>query len=428
MTKIDRVRIKRNGDLKDPADLVAAGKSVEVEPVEETGAVELIDGNSLKLEPIDWLWDGWLAKGKLHILAGPPGTGKTTVAVALAATITNGGRWPDGSRASKADVLIWSGEDDYRDTLLPRLIACGGNPGRVQFVSSTYSDEGKRPFDPALDTPGLAKKIHDNPPGLLIVDPIVSAVTGDSHKNSETRRALQPLVDLAKRLGVATLGISHFAKSSAGRLPVERVAGSLAFGAVARVVLAAVKMPEDDEHPRVLCRAKSNIGPDGGGFGFDLKQVDIPDHPGIRGSRLLWTGKVDGEAHEILGIADDLEDESRSDAEAFLLEELRDGAVATKDLQKAAKGAGIGWRTVERAKKRLGIVAKKRSFGGGWEWSMPHDEGDSATKTATPKTRRSSRSSTENDDETREDREDRQDTDVAVFGGVGDDGGDEEWF
>jgi AAA domain len=113
-------------------------------------------------------------------------------------------------------------------------------------------------------------------PRLLIVDPIVSAVTGDSHKGAEVRRALQPVVALAQCLGCAVLGITHFSTNTAGCDPTERITGSIAFAALARLVLVAakVKVDEDDAQPRrVLVSAKSNIGPDDGGFSNSLDRV-----------------------------------------------------------------------------------------------------------------------------------------------------------
>ncbi|MCC5015772.1 AAA family ATPase [Legionella sp. 31fI33] len=113
---------------------------------------------------------------------------------------------------------------------------------------------------------------------LLIIDPIVSAVTGDSHKNAEVRRSLHPLVDLAGRLGCALLGITHFSKATHGRNPVERLTGSLAFGALARVVLVVAKLPKEDDQDEMtwlLMRAKSNIGPDEGGFVYQLQQNEL---------------------------------------------------------------------------------------------------------------------------------------------------------
>ena len=96
--------------------------------------VILTCGTDLTPEPYRWLWQYWLAMGKLHILAGAPGQGKTTIALAMAATITIGGRWPDGSRCAPGNVLIWSGEDDPADTLVPRLMAAGADRARCYFI------------------------------------------------------------------------------------------------------------------------------------------------------------------------------------------------------------------------------------------------------------------------------------------------------
>lgn len=93
--------------------------------------VVLTCGADLTPEPVQWLWPDWLALGKFHLLAGAPGQGKTTIAMDLAATVTLGGRWPDGTRCAAGNVLVWSGEDDYTDTLLPRLIAAGVDRKRV---------------------------------------------------------------------------------------------------------------------------------------------------------------------------------------------------------------------------------------------------------------------------------------------------------
>jgi putative DNA primase/helicase len=160
-------------------------------------AVVLTCGADLKPEPVQWLWPGWLALGKFHLLAGAPGQGKTTIAIRMAATVTVGERWPDGSRSTKGNVLIWSGEDDYSDTLLPRLIAAGADKNRIFFVDGTRVGDVVRPFDPSSDTLNLRDAIEqiDGTVQLIIIDPVSTAVTGDSHKNTEVRRGLQPLVD-----------------------------------------------------------------------------------------------------------------------------------------------------------------------------------------------------------------------------------------
>src|SRR5450432_3595654 len=117
--------------------------------------VELISGDKVKPQPIKWLWDGYLAAGKFHIVAGAPGTGKTTLALDLVATLTKGGHWPDGTDALAGDVIIWSGEDSIEDTLAPRLIAAGADMARVRFVRGVIDGGAWRSFDPAKDFAAL---------------------------------------------------------------------------------------------------------------------------------------------------------------------------------------------------------------------------------------------------------------------------------
>jgi putative DNA primase/helicase len=113
--------------------------------------VNLIRGSDIIPEPITWLWSGWLAAGKMHILGGAPGTGKTTLAMGLAATVTTGGRWPDGSKAIAGNVIIWSGEDDPADTLVPRLALSKADLSRVYFITDIREGNESRSFDPARD-------------------------------------------------------------------------------------------------------------------------------------------------------------------------------------------------------------------------------------------------------------------------------------
>ena len=338
--------------------------------------VILTCGTDLTPEPYRWLWQYWLAMGKLHILAGAPGQGKTTIALAMAATITIGGRWPDGSRCAPGNVLIWSGEDDPADTLVPRLMAAGADRARCYFIEGARRGGEVVPFDPARDLGQLLEAIEKiGGISLLVIDPVVSAVTGDSHKNTEVRRALQPLVDLAAKCDCAVLGITHFAKGGQGTDPAQRVVGSVAFTAVARVVMVAAKVKGDEEgqDTRILARSKSNIGPDDGGFQYHLEQSE--PLPGIHASHIAWGKAVEGTARELLTDPDDgPQDEgagsAKEAAEEFLLELLKDGATATKHIQEQAKEAGISWATVRRASDAMGV--KKRPSNGSWYWQLPH--------------------------------------------------------
>lgn len=353
-------------------DIVNSAERVrKSEPVRD--GVVLVNGADLNPKPVRWLWREWLAQGKMHLLAGVPGQGKTTIGLDFAATVTSGGRWPDGSACQSGNVLIWSGEDDPADTLLPRLLAAKANKNRVFFVTGARINGEVRAFDPSRDMAALRVKAEEiGNVRLIIVDPIVSAVTGDSHKNTETRRALQPLVDLAASMDAALLGITHFSKSGQGFDPTQRVVGSVAFAAVARVVLVAAKVKsEDGEDRRVLARSKSNLGQDEGGFEYRLEQAE--PLPGIHASYVAWGDAVEGSARELLTDPGAQDDERTSALEAaidFLRQVLGDDLVPSKAVEAEAKEAGISLRTMRRASERMN-VKKKRGHDGRWYWSLP---------------------------------------------------------
>jgi hypothetical protein len=371
----------RTGGTAEPFDFGGSTAQLGTGKAPATKKVEIIHAESIQPKPIRWLWRGWLARGKLHVIAGAPGTGKTSIALALAATITTAGRWPDGSTSEPGNVLIWSGEDDPHDTLVPRLLAAGADRARCYFVGDVADMGERRVFDPAKDMAALAYvagRIGNI--RLMIVDPIVSAVSGDSHKNAEVRRGLAPLVELAGKLDCALLGVSHFSKGTAGRDPLERVTGSLAFGALARIVFAAFKESEDDGGGRVFCRTKSNIGPDVGGFRYDLRTDELPGFPGVEASSVLWGEAVDGSARDLLARAEAVTDpDERSavgEACGFLQALLADGPVSSKAVRSECEGAGHAWSTVRRAQKQLGVIVSKEGghFGGGkqqWTWALP---------------------------------------------------------
>jgi putative DNA primase/helicase len=310
-------------------------------------------------------------------LAGAAGTGKTTLALAMAATITQGGRWPDGTTCAPGSVVVWSGEDDPADTLIPRLLAMSADVTRTHFVGTVQEELGKRPFDPATDVALLAEQLREcGDIALLIVDPIVSAVGADSHKNGEVRRSLQPLVDLAAAHRCALLGITHYSKGTSGRDPLERVTGSLAFGALPRVVIGTAK-PTEPGASRRMVRAKSNIGPDGGGHEYDLQQVEVPGRAGLFASGVLWGDPIDGTARELLAEVEteaDSEHGTSEEAAGFLRNLLNAGPAPATEIKRDADGAGHSWRTVQRAKKKLGVIAQKDGLRGGWSWRLPVGE------------------------------------------------------
>lgn len=342
------------------------------EPMSKSTVV-LTCGADLTPEPVQWLWPGWLALGKFHLLAGAPGQGKTTIAMGMAATVTIGGRWPDGTRCAAGNVLIWSGEDDYTDTLLPRLLAAGADRSRVFFVEGTRVGGAVRPFDPSTDTRKLQDAIQQiGSVRLIVIDPVSTAVAGDSHKNTEVRRGLQPLVDLATGINAALLGITHLSKGGQGSDPAQRVIGSVAFTAVARVVLVAARVKgEDGADKRILARSKSNIGPDHGGFEYHLAQVEAL--PGIEASRIEWGQAVEGSARDLLTDPTEQDDGiDHADAVGLLKAELvADCWTPANQATQALKDAGFTKKQIWNASKKLNVVRKKGGMDDGWYWRLP---------------------------------------------------------
>jgi putative DNA primase/helicase len=360
-------------------------------PPHDTAKVELQSAASIVPQAIEWLWPGWLARGRLHLLAGQPGAGKTTLALEFAAIISSGGVWPDGLGMKQASVVIWSGEDGTADTLVPRLIAGGADLRRVHFMRGAREDGRPRGFDPARDMSALEKEVQRvGDVALVVIDPVALIATKDSHKNAETRRDLQPLADLCRVTGAAALGVHHLAKGTAGREPQERLIGSIAFAAVARVVMIAAKQPAQEGgtlERRILIRAKSNIGPDGGGFVYRLEQAALKQHPEIFTSHVVWGEPIEGSARDALAEAEHSHQEREmplDEAKGFLRELLAAGPVASNEVKSAAEANGLSWASVRRAKKALGIKAHKEALRDGWSWSLSGGKGLSIPEEAQP--------------------------------------------
>jgi putative DNA primase/helicase len=343
-------------------------------------SVELIKASGIQPEPIDWLWDGWLAAGKIHILGGAPATGKTTISLLLASNLSSSGCWPDGRPSQEGNVVIWSAEDDPRDTLMPRLIGAGANLDNIQFVGNTYDHNGPRSFDPSRDMEHLRRAMATfGNVRLLIVDPIVSAVAGNSNLNSEVRRALQPLADLARDLRCAVIGITHFSKGTEGSDPLERITGSLAFGALARVVMVTASYKEENEitgKTHLLCRAKSNIGPDGDGFKYSLAPIELTEYPGVNTTSVTWREAVTGSAADLLAVAKSrpYEEDKLSETKTYLIELLSAGPLPSTEIYTFAQRAGYAKATIRRAQEILGIKPVKRGMKGPWFWQLPDHE------------------------------------------------------
>lgn len=331
---------------------------------------------SMKFEPISWLWLDWLAAGKLHIFGGQKGAGKSSVLYDLAARVSVGAAWPDNSPGVKGTVLVWSSEDDAKDTIGPRVAAAGGDPNRVVLVEGTQTGNGEVDyFDPARDMALLIEAAREIPDlKLVIIDPVVSVVDGDSYKNAEVRRALQPLVNLAAECGAAIVGITHFTKGTQGKDPVERITGSIAFAAIARIVWGAVKGETEDD-PRLFVRMASNIGKGGDGFQYTLCEAPVPGY-GFKAQTIQFDQLLEGSAAKLINDYESGGEKSElRQAMAWLKRKLADsGGMTVPQVMSAARADGHAWRTVERARQKMGDAIKSRPTAGGdgrtYEWSL----------------------------------------------------------
>ena len=322
-------------------------------------------------QAVEWLWPNRIPLGKLTLLAGDPGLGKSFVTVDMAARVSTGRGWPDCYEQGQpvGSVILFNCEDDLPDTVLPRLNKAGGDPSRVialQGVACIDAETGQRRqrgFSLDNDLPKLQEVLEANRDVRLVVIDPVSAYCGatDSHKNADIRAMLAPLAELAGRYRAAVVMVTHLAKGSGGKA-VYRAMGSLAFAAAARAVWHVGKDHDDDKR-RLILMAKINVCEEATGLAYRLKDGAV-----------CWEEMpVAMTADEYLAserAASDESAEQRGDLQEaidYLLDTLRDGPRATKDVEADAKAQGITVGTLKRARKKLRVIAEKSGMDGAWQ-------------------------------------------------------------
>ncbi len=337
-----------------------AGTSKGKPPV----GLAFVRASDVQVEEVEWLWDGRLAAGKITVLEGDPGTGKTTLALSLAACMSNGTPFPSqGARTlTRRDVLVFSGEDGQGDTLKPRLLAAGADCRRVYFedIGSPTALRLMLPRDIDL----LEAKVNELGIGLVIIDPVMSYLDPDvdSHKDQEVRTALMPLAAMAQRTRVAIVLIRHLNKGT-GLSALYRGGGSIAFAGVARLVLLAAKNPESPED-YVLARVKGNLGRPPPSLCYALGTAASGS------SEVRWGGTSTLTPDELLAPPKPgPRPETTDHAKAFLRDFLGNGPKLRGDVMASADKFGLSERTVERAFKDLSIRSTPQ--GKERQWSLP---------------------------------------------------------
>ena len=343
-----------------------AKKHISRQPAKATdGNIVLLPYNTIDPEVVDWVWADRIASGKLTIVSGDPGLGKSFMMLDVAARISTGRDFPDGQPADMAEVIFCSAEDGPNDTIRPRLDVLGADVAKVHHLDGVEGKNGDiLPFLLDRHLPALDRALEQHDAvRLLIVDPI-SAVMGDvdSHKNAEVRGVLGPLAKLAEARGVAVVGINHLSKAQ-GKA-IYRSLGSLAFVAAARAAWAIVADP-DDQDRRLFLPVKNNLAKS---TGLAFRLID---------------GRVEWEEGAVLLAVDDLDDNEtpRDEAKVWLEGILTDGAVQAGKILKQAKADGISERTLRRVKKELAVVSCQ--FAGAWAWGLPDNTAEGETDGST---------------------------------------------
>ena len=323
-----------------------------------------------EVEPrkVRWLWPGFMPLGKLTMLDGDPGIGKSFTAMDIAARVTRGVAFPDGTPGSTepAGVALLAGEDDLADALLPRLTTAGGDPERVAVRRSVYPRFEPEPPTVA-DVLELKQTIAKVDARLLIIDPLNEFLPDGANTISDTsmRRALRPIRDLAESMEVAVIVVRHLRKSRNRRM-VYAGAGSIGTIGLARAGLMVEANP-DNRQERVLLATKSNYGPMPTSLRFR-----IVDCEGV--GRVEWLGESSVRA-------EDLEDAEREHgrrgpteverATEWLREELAGGPRPAEEVKRAAEAEGFSLPTLRRAFKQASGRAAPGGYQGRSMWALP---------------------------------------------------------
>lgn len=352
--------------------------SIRAELEGRTGVrLKTIRADDVQPQAVTWLWRPRIPIGKLALLVGDPAAGKSTIATAIAAAVTQGCPLPgDTAVSGPADVLMISAEDGLADTIRPRLEAAGADLKRAHLVEFLESggESDHLALKKADHLAAIESRIEELRPILVVIDPLTAYLGDtDSYEDAKVRAVLAPLAKLAERRECALLAIMHLRKAGADRA-LHRVSGSIAFAAAARSVLLAGCEPDNPEI-RALVHIKSNLAKDAPPEGYRLIGRGLPG--GIEAAVVEWTGTSDLTADRILAKGEGQGAGPREEATQFLREELAGGRVEATVIAQRADRLGIAERTLKRAKSDLRIEAIKEGFGDGsrWYWRLPAKEG-----------------------------------------------------
>ena len=350
-------------------DLLEPGDSEVDAAIEGPRVVRLGD---VAPEPVHWLWDGYVARGKVNLVAGDPGVGKSWATLDLAARVTVGGETPDRQHImEQGAVVLLTAEDGLADTVRPRIDVQGGDAGMVHVLEGIIDVDGHDRLPTLVeDIHHIEQVVTSTEAHLVIVDPL-NAYIGrtDSHNDAQIRRALTPLAKMAERTGAAVLVVMHLNQATL-QPALYRVQGSIGYVGAARSVLLVVR-DKTDPDMRVIVPIKSNLS-----AAMPAVAFTITEEPA-----LAWHGAVEVDIAELLAMTAPEGHGAREEAKRFLAEVLVDGPVPQQDVLKEARECGISDATLRRATKDMNVqsarIGKAGKQGGGhWVWNLPESLDD----------------------------------------------------
>lgn len=347
----------------------------------------LTSASDVKQEPIEWLWPGHFAIGKIGGVAGVQGDGKSQTMCYIAATVSRGGNWPEGRKAPKGKVLLLSAEDDPADTIVPRLEAAGADLHNCALLPSVLTTKGKaRTLDLGADIDRIEATLKENPDVVaVLIDPISAYLGGsktDSYRTADVRALLTPLSELAAKYRVAVIFVTHFNKGGKGSA-LSRVTDSGAFTQLTRTFWVVIKEQDHDgrETGRMLfLDVKRNIGGRHEGQAYTIEGKTLPPNgttrlKAVETSRVVWGEGTAVTPDEALAERRPRKQSPAANAAVdFLVDLLARGPVLSTDVKDAAEGAGHAWATLRRASEKVGVVNTQKQRQ--WWWSLPETEID----------------------------------------------------
>lgn len=303
---------------------------------------------------VDWLWYPYIPYGKITIIQGDPGEGKTTFVLSLLSILSNGDTLPFSEHRISGKAIYQNTEDDNADTIKPRLEKHGANCANICFIDK---QEGL-----CLEDEEIKEYVIRSGAKVLVLDPIQSFIGEniDMNRANAVRPRMNKLKEIAESTGCAILLVGHLNKNAGGKANYRGL-GSIDFSAAARSILLVGRLPDNDEN-RIIVHQKSNLAPIGPSLEFTLKD-----------GKVEWLGKCDINATELMtGVVQEKMSSKLDEAMYVLRSILRAGPKSCLEIMEIARNERISERTLLRAKANLKVISSKN--GNEWYWSLPYDE------------------------------------------------------